>query len=253
MTVSAATSCPFCPFSSVIYDDMVQHVDLHHPENGNVDPAHQDDEENGGVPIPKSRTKKDAPNKVEVVPTTSEYMECECGETVALAEFEDHRELHLAENIDDGDSTTSSNALQTNIYENPSMPNTTRTDIAPRSHIQSDPRFHSQKDFKQQMAPLRTPSPRQSLGGEGSLGLDLPYRQATPRREVSKSPSIRASSHKGRREKYRPSRTSWLDALLGTDTPRKHPHIKGSRKASGGDGQLGVSGIHFPSLWNLQR
>ena len=252
MTASAATSCPFCPFSSTSYNGMVQHVDLYHPENGNVEPAQQDDDENGGAPIPKPRTKQKGTNKAEVVPTTSEYMECECGETVALAEFEDHRELHLAENIDDGDNGTASDVLQTNIYDSPSIPYNTRTDIPPHSYIQADPRIPSQKDFKPQMSPIRTPSPRKFSGGEGSLGPHLPYRQATPRREVSKSPSIRASSRKCRQEKYRPSRTSWLDALLGTDTLRKHPHIKAPRKVSGGDGQLGVSDTHFPSSWKLQ-
>ena len=99
-----AVDCPFCPFSDHEPYFLMQHVELCHPENGESpfmvkegvgrQPTSVEDDE--------STSTSDASSEEE------EYIECECGESVVLKEFESHTELHRDEDmaLDEGDKET---------------------------------------------------------------------------------------------------------------------------------------------------
>ena len=91
-----AVDCPFCPFSDHEPYFLMQHVELCHPENGESPfmvkegtsrQAERVDSDN------ESRSTSDDSSDDE------EYIECECGESVILKEFENHTELHRDEGM----------------------------------------------------------------------------------------------------------------------------------------------------------
>lgn len=72
-----AVDCPFCSFADHETYFLMQHVELCHPENGES----------------PFMVKEGAGRQEEGI-NDVEYIECECGESVVLREFESHTELH---------------------------------------------------------------------------------------------------------------------------------------------------------------
>ncbi|KAL8914100.1 MAG: hypothetical protein Q9171_001216 [Xanthocarpia ochracea] len=86
-------SCPFCPFSDSNPYVLAQHVETVHPEDG--EPSF----------VSRQFLEEDLPTRCEEATTTQEapsqdYIECECGEAIAVSDFEDHAQLHSAEAAD---------------------------------------------------------------------------------------------------------------------------------------------------------
>ena len=87
--------CPFCQFSDSDEYFLAQHVETVHPESGQpsfvarhfLEPMKVDQEHHE-----EGARLRDAPSR--------DYIECECGEAVALSEFDDHVQLHSAESAD---------------------------------------------------------------------------------------------------------------------------------------------------------
>ena len=84
-------SCPFCTFEDDDADFLLQHVNLVHPEIDDVPNAVQHGQER--------------PDPAPAEERALDWIECPCGEFFLLAEFQDHLDLHDAEefNFDDID------------------------------------------------------------------------------------------------------------------------------------------------------
>jgi len=100
-TQDMAVDCPFCSFADHETYFLMQHVELCHPENGESpfmvkEGAGRQEE---GVNDVESTSTSDVSSEDE------EYIECECGESVVLKEFESHTELHRDEGmaLDEGE------------------------------------------------------------------------------------------------------------------------------------------------------
>ena len=86
-------SCPFCPFSDSNPYVLAQHVETVHPEDG--EPSF----------VSRQFLEEDLPTRCEEATTIQEapsqdYIECECGEAIAVSDFEEHAQLHSAEAAD---------------------------------------------------------------------------------------------------------------------------------------------------------
>lgn len=96
-----AVDCPFCPFSDHETYFLMQHVELCHPESG----------ESPFMVKESAGRQAESFNDVESTSTSDvssedeAYIECECGESVVLKEFESHTELHRDEGmaLDEGE------------------------------------------------------------------------------------------------------------------------------------------------------
>ena len=86
-------SCPFCPFSDADSYFVVQHVELCHSETGHSPFVVKDDD---GTPDTLGTFAQDEAG-VTGATSDDEYIDCECGECVLLAEFDSHVEMHIAE------------------------------------------------------------------------------------------------------------------------------------------------------------
>ncbi|KAL9045419.1 MAG: hypothetical protein Q9206_007297, partial [Seirophora lacunosa] len=90
-----APSCPFCPFSNPSPYFLAQHVEAVHPEKDEppfVSRHFLDVDLPGDGGREVATTCRGVPSQ--------DYIECECGETVLLSEFNDHVQLHAAESAD---------------------------------------------------------------------------------------------------------------------------------------------------------
>ncbi|KAL9125947.1 MAG: hypothetical protein Q9217_004925 [Psora testacea] len=79
-------TCPFCNFEDTDVYFLLQHVNLHHPEDGDAPYLVKAGQEQ----TQHVRSMEGAPDMVE----------CPCGEFCLLAEFQDHLDLHGAEDTD---------------------------------------------------------------------------------------------------------------------------------------------------------
>lgn len=90
-----APSCPFCAFCNPSPYFLAQHVEAVHPEKDEPPFVSRhfldvDLPGDGGGEV--ATTCRGVPSQ--------DYIECECGETVLLSEFDDHVQLHAAESAD---------------------------------------------------------------------------------------------------------------------------------------------------------
>ena len=92
MKTGEPLDCPFCHYTDHDHYFLLQHVETTHPEGGRPSPftvrehlIHQVDQ-----PAEEMEGTKD---------TSSEYTECQCGESCLLTEFESHLEMHYAEGL----------------------------------------------------------------------------------------------------------------------------------------------------------
>ena len=87
----ASQACPFCPFSHRDSYFLMHHVEVCHPETGESPFSAKE------YGREESASAMDAPAKDDYL--DCEYIPCECGEIVTLAEFPTHMELHKAEGM----------------------------------------------------------------------------------------------------------------------------------------------------------
>ena len=92
-------SCPFCHFSDVHGDSLIQHVEIYHSEDGHFPfTATQN-------PVAPSVRVEDQhlpnPASVDDGNSNDSYIDCpqDCGESVLVAELPTHLDLHIAERI----------------------------------------------------------------------------------------------------------------------------------------------------------
>ena len=84
--------CPFCSFTDNDHYFLLQHVETVHPEGGRPSPFAVGVEVTRKREIPVEET-------TGVQNSSSEYIECQCGEFCLLTEFQNHLEMHYAERI----------------------------------------------------------------------------------------------------------------------------------------------------------
>ena len=92
MPIREPLDCPFCNFTDHDHYFLLQHVETVHPEGGRPSPF--------AVGVEVTR-KKEIPieETTAVQDSSSEYIECQCGEFCLLTEFQSHLEMHYAERI----------------------------------------------------------------------------------------------------------------------------------------------------------
>ena len=240
MAASPILSCPFCSFSSSGYDNVMQHVGLYHPENDETPTVTWPDGEGGGVAL-SAATLHVETRSAKGLPAQSEYLECECGETIALSDFDNHRDLHLAENagaeepgIFNGDSDAVIEASAISPVESYPISQT---------YYQSPSTIRPAKSVIKEMAPVR-PSRRAKDINREAQTLSSLSTLTISRNEKAGSRSNSDSTPKSRVAKPRSAPKSWIDAFIGNEAS-----IKRSRSIAGKPGQnglrrLGVSAIH---------
>ena len=86
-------NCPFCPFSDADSYFVIQHVELCHSETGNSPFVVKDDD---GIPNSSQELVQDDAGATRAT-SEDNYIDCECGECLLLAEFDSHLEMHIAE------------------------------------------------------------------------------------------------------------------------------------------------------------
>ncbi|KAL8873426.1 MAG: hypothetical protein Q9174_001101 [Haloplaca sp. 1 TL-2023] len=91
-------ACPFCPFPNSSPYVLAQHVETDHPESDQPPFVPRD--------ILQDVLKEEQGRKIHDVDSAitssapSDYIDCECGEAIPLADFDDHVQLHSAESAD---------------------------------------------------------------------------------------------------------------------------------------------------------
>ena len=84
--------CPFCDFTDRDHYFLLQHVETIHPEGGRPSPF--------AVRAQLTHQFKPPAEELEGARgSSSEYIECQCGEFCLLTEFESHLEMHSAEGM----------------------------------------------------------------------------------------------------------------------------------------------------------
>lgn len=109
-----AAECPFCPFSDHDSYFLLEHVELYHPEGGQSPFIAKE----AAMRLVDEDYDEEATSASDA-PSEEEYIECECGESVILREFESHSELHRDEGMAldqsekmTGDTSTPPNKMQ---------------------------------------------------------------------------------------------------------------------------------------------
>ena len=92
MPIREHLDCPFCNFTDHDHYFLLQHVETVHPEGGRPSPFAVGVEVTQEREIPVEET-------TGVQDSSSEYIECQCGEFCLLTEFQSHLEMHYAERI----------------------------------------------------------------------------------------------------------------------------------------------------------
>lgn len=87
MGMEELPSCPFCDYTDRDHYFLLQHVEIVHPEG--ISPF--------AVNGDASQQTMDSDPWESARESSSEYIECQCGEFCVLAEFESHLEMHYAE------------------------------------------------------------------------------------------------------------------------------------------------------------
>ena len=119
-----APSCPFCPFmipqDRDIYD-LLQHVELCHPENGES-PFIAQEHSFGAILLEEdeegSRSSTDVPSD-NGDEEEEAFVDCpaQCGEAITIAELSSHMEMHAAEGMAlDGADTTMTEGRLPGLY-----------------------------------------------------------------------------------------------------------------------------------------
>lgn len=108
MPIREPLDCPFCNYTDHDHYFLLQHVETVHPEGGRPSPFAV------GVEVTRERESPVA-ETTGVRNSSSEYIECQCGEFCLLTEFESHLEMHYAERI--GFDETSRNSAHTAASE----------------------------------------------------------------------------------------------------------------------------------------
>lgn len=106
--------CPFCPFSDPSHYFLSQHVETCHPEADEspfVSRHFLEEDKVENVGRKETAITLDAPSQ--------DYIECECGEAVLLAEFDDHVQLHTAESAESADMVVDSAQLPEGVTLSP--------------------------------------------------------------------------------------------------------------------------------------
>ena len=192
-------NCPFCPFADSCSYFLAQHVETYHPETDQSPSVARHFLESER--LPPDRYHEDVP----ISDSSSEgYVECECGETVASEEYNDHLFLHLAESTDTVlESSEPLGDHNTDVeLATPSLSNTPRNERHGSLLRAGDAYFPSNEDL-----------PR------------------SPKRRHSPQNSPQKSSHHGFRD--------WIDALVVSRLPRSS--YKSAPVTQSGTKRLGVS------------
>lgn len=92
MKTGELLDCPFCNFTDHDHYFLLQHVETIHPEGGRPSPFTVRDEVTHQLepPVEEMEGARDS---------SSEYIECQCGEFCLLTEFESHLDMHYAEGM----------------------------------------------------------------------------------------------------------------------------------------------------------
>ena len=85
-------TCPFCNFEDSDLEILLQHVNLIHPEDGDAPYLVKEGQEQ--------------PQQIQPMEGAHDWVECPCGEFCLLAEFQDHLDLHDAEDAELDDINT---------------------------------------------------------------------------------------------------------------------------------------------------
>ena len=196
------------------------------------------DEDGHGVPMAATPLQNGSPT-AEETPSRSEYMECECGETIALSDFDNHRDLHLAENIEGDELDIASSDSDTTIESSANPPY--------KSHHISQPHHHRPASIRptrsnnRDMTPVGLSGRARNIISPEPETLDSLSALTISRKEKAGSHSISESSPKAKATKPRPSTKSWIDAFTSTDLSKKRSRSGAGKPGEGGLRRLGVS------------
>ena len=214
----------------------MQHVGLHHPEISNAPLTSEKGKKEQHAPTISESIRK-AGMHDEGSPTLSEYIECECGETIALADFEDHRDLHLAEDTGAEDPDAFFDDAQTNISR-AAIPSS-EAEVTSRAWVKDVSNPQVGRLYSSEMGPVRksrhdcsTSHGVSSLKALDALSISNENRLvAHPGREPSQQ---------GKSSKQHSSKKSRIDAFLITNALQRRASPRAGKPKQAGLQRLGV-------------